>query len=254
MGFQQLLGVGGAPVVAAGFSALGVNFDGSTRLARGATPTGLVDGSVGAFSCWLRFADNLLGSTFISNSGGTFSIARASGSNNFAVLLSDAAFTNFYAVLSTAGYSSTSTWYNLLVSWNVNFVSGSRVFQLYVNDSLDFTPTLDVGSAFNVDYADGDMTIGAPAIDELYKGDMAEMWFTPSFIDFSITANRRLFISGTGHPVDLGSAGQTPTGSTPIIYESVRGGGVANDFLVNKGSGGAFTTAAGALTLSGTNP
>lgn len=254
MGYQQLLGVGGPPVAAAGFSALGVNFDGSTRLARGATPTGLVDGSVGAFSCWLRFADNLLGSTFISNSGGTFSVARASGTNNFSILLSDAAFTNFFVGQSAAGYGSTSAWYNLLVSWNTNFTAGSRIFQLYVNDALDGAPFFEAGVAFNAHYADGDMTIGAPAIDELYKGDMAEMWFTPSFIDFNIAANRRLFISGTGHPVDLGSAGQTPTGSTPIIYESVRGGGVANDFLANKGSGGAFTTAAGALTLSATNP
>lgn len=38
------------------------------------------------------------------------------------------------------------------------------------------------------------------------------------YLDFSVTANRRLFLTAGLAPADLGATGSTPTGSTPTIY------------------------------------
>lgn len=69
---------------------------------------------------------------------------------------------------------------------------------------------------------------------------LADVWITnpPSFVDLSVTANRRKFINRDLTPVDLGNTGTEPFGTTPNIYMSVRPGGVATDFLTNRGSGG----------------
>lgn len=71
----------------------------------------------------------------------------------------------------------------------------------------------------------------------LFDGCLAEMWFNTTFMDFTVAANRALFISG-GYPVNLGSNGQTPTGSSPLLYLK----SAANSVGTNSGTGGNFTT------------
>lgn len=156
----------------------------------------------------------------------------------------------------TAAAYSTATWLNILSSWNTNAAAGAKTGQLYINDVSDASVNSDTAAAFNIGYADIDWSIGARADTggSKYSGDIAEYWFTPTQIDFSVTANRRKFISASGHPVDLGSTGQTPTGTSAIIYQSVRNGGVASDFLTNRGTGGNFVVSAGSISLSATNP
>ena len=54
-------------------------------------------------------------------------------------------------------------------------------------------------------------------------------------------SNRRKFIDSAGKPVDLGADGSTPTGSSPLIYLSLREGEGAEQFAVNRGTGIDFT-------------
>ena len=75
---------------------------------------------------------------------------------------------------------------------------------------------------------------------------IADFYFNPTtYIDLSVTANRRKFISASLHPVDRGATGSIPTGTAPIMYQS----GAVASWQTNKGTGGGFTLT-GALTAS----
>jgi prepilin-type processing-associated H-X9-DG protein len=65
-------------------------------------------------------------------------------------------------------------------------------------------------------------SVGAPM-------SLAEMYFTGSYIDLSIEANRRKFITADGLPARLGSDGSLPTGTTPWLYLSGRGNAFAKN-------------------------
>ena len=100
----------------------------------------------------------------------------------------------------------------------------------------------------NLDFAvpDTPADFGTP----LFTGDIADVYIAPGqFIDFSVEANRRKFISADGKPVDLGSNCSTPTGTAPAVCFS----GNASSFGTNKGTGGAFTLT-GTLTDAVTSP
>lgn len=62
----------------------------------------------------------------------------------------------------------------------------------------------------------------------------SDFWLDNSFVDMNVAANRAKFMSSNA-PVDLGYNGQTPTGSSPLIFMS----GPAADWnaLDNKGTG-----------------
>lgn len=97
--------------------------------------------------------------------------------------------------------------------------TGSGHFQASSNANIwDF----DIGSGFGFTY---------PAF--------ADLWLakTSSFVDLSISANRRKFINSDLTPVDLGADGSLPLGSVPQIFQTILPGGVPNDFLINRGLG-----------------
>ena len=73
---------------------------------------------------------------------------------------------------------------------------------------------------------------------------LGDAWITnpPGFVDLSVTANRRKFISNMLTPVDLGDAGTLAFGYQPHIYMSIRSGGVPSDILTNLGDGGEVWT------------
>lgn len=250
MGFQQLLGVGQPPVAAAGFSPLGVNFDGLTTLAKTSDFTGNADSSVGIISYWFNGVGQSFTRQVLRNLAANFSANMASAPAP-TIVLQDVAGTNQFA-FNNGGSALPAAWTHILASWNTNFAAGSRVANLYIQDVSSGNVIIDNGVAFNTNYTTTAWSESGPSA---ITADVAEMYFAPGqFLDFSITANRRLFINGSGHPVDLGATGSTPTGIAPILYQSVRPAGAANDFLTNRGTGGNMTVSAGALTLSGTNP
>jgi len=75
-------------------------------------------------------------------------------------------------------------------------------------------------------------------------GDLADVWLAPGvLVDFSVEANRRIFISADGKPVN-------PSGfpASAVLFS-----GNASTFPVNQGTGGAFTLT-GSLTNASTSP
>ena len=73
------------------------------------------------------------------------------------------------------------------------------------------------------------------------------------YMDFSVEANRRKFISNTGEPVDLGADGSEPTGAAPTAYYALVPGADPDTFAEGKGAGG-DATITGAFTRAATTP
>ena len=98
-----------------------------------------------------------------------------------------------------------------------------------------------------MDFTAGDLGVGAfPTGANPFSGDMADSWvrFGGSVIDFSVEANRRMFITAEGKPAN-------PTGWPS--GGQVQFHGPVDSWHTSKGSGGGFTVAAGALG-AGTGP
>ena len=142
-------------------------------------------------------------------------------------------------------FSSTETlnpadgWMTLMISFDVDAIGGASM--AYLNDTKltmanstlvpdDITFTLSPS---------GVITIGGIDV----QGCFAKVWADfGNNIDFDIEANRRKFVQADGSFEDLGANGETPTGTSPIIFHE--GGIVA--FKTALGTGAA------ALTESGT--
>jgi hypothetical protein len=76
------------------------------------------------------------------------------------------------------------------------------------------------------------------------------VWVAPGvFIDFSVAANRRKFSDASGKPVNLGSHGEIPTGTSPFYFFS----GDHTSFPTNQGTGDTFSLT-GTLTDATSSP
>ena len=145
-------------------------------------------------------------------------------------------------------------WGPVFVSWKTDFSAGNRLVKFLFGDVSLSDSIIDAGASFSVFYNSQPFYIGRQVFEsQVFVGDMAEVWFDDSYIDFSTEANRRKFATAGGKPVDVGTDGSTPTGGQPIIYLSVRPGDAAADFVTNRGTGGNFTQN-GTLSLAGTSP
>lgn len=129
--------------------------------------------------------------------------------------------------------------YHVMYSFDLNNTSNRY---LYVDGVSDLSVTTYTNTA--MDFTLGDWSIGAlPNGTSKFDGHVANFWFKPGlFIDLSVEANRELFRTTEGRPVDLGSAGQNPTGSSPLVFfhKNVNDGWADND-----GTGGAFSISGG---------
>lgn len=236
----------------------GVDFDGTGSYVYHTGPlTGAADSKKGIFSGWVRIdnagvsskeilslyppAGALPGSLFrfeILLSGGKFAIASAN-------LTAGSIFT----LQTVSSYSAGATWLHILASWD----TGNNLKHLYVSDVSDLSAPLFTNNA--LDYTSTNLTwrVGSAVNSAFFDGCIAELYFNAAeYMDLSVEANRRKFISAGGKPVSLGPNGAAPTGNTPAIYLGI-GAGQASDFAINKGSGGNFTIQP-PLPLSSTNP
>jgi hypothetical protein len=231
------------------YTANAVKFDGSTTyLSEAANLTGIANGKTGSASFWIRLDSSGAGPIVaILNSGGIAHLNISFGNaatNKFGVIGRNSSGTTILALTTVLTYSPGITWYNILISWNL----GTGATNLYVNNVSDanavtvINDTIDYATTGNVCDVGGNPGIG------IINGALSEVWFDTSFIDFSVSGNRAKFISG-GLPVNLGSTGQTPTGSSPLLYLK----NPASTFYTNSGTGGNFVTN-GTLAIASSSP
>lgn len=242
---------------AAGFSYDAVNFNGSTRLNRGAGLTGLADGPQGTFSLFVKFAaaGDSVSQRIFQNNGGADGLRRNSSNIFQCAWNGPSGGTPTLTFQTVSTIDSSRGWLHLCGNYDGNFGAGSKITQLFVNDASDNTVTADFGAAGSFDYTLTDWIIGATSIgSSFFQGDMAEFWWNDSLIDMSNVTNRRLFVTAGLKPVDLGTDGSVPLGGTkPKIYQHVAAGAAASGFATNLGSGGGWTVT-GTLALASSKP
>ena len=237
----------GAP----GYTAQGVYFDATTSTKRGGQFTGIADSKVGTISFWFKAVggDGTNMELFAQDFGthGGVSFFRLS-SGLFRIQLQNSAGTNiFLGTNNTNTFNVADGWKHFLASWDLS----TTTMQIYVEDVSDLgTPSANTNDTINYSSVDGQwwmfVNSGSPG-----NADITDLYFDPTtHLDLSVTANRRKFISAGLAPVDLGATCQLPTGSQPIACFK----GPFGSFNTNVGTGGNFTTNAGALQAAGSNP
>ena len=230
------------------FVANAVDFDGTSDfLTRGAELTGVVDGKKGILSVWLRIdgGDGVV-QRYVSTAGNDWKVSKSS-SNKFELKALNAASATILQVKSTAAFTASSAWINILYAWDLSV----PVAHLFIDD-VDDEAAGSTETDDNIDYlGTGNWAVAAlTGGGSKVNGCVAELYFNSTeFLDISIESNRRKFIDASGKPVDLGSDGSTPTGTSPIVYLN----GDSTNFETNQGTGGNFSVT-GSLTDCSTSP
>ena len=159
--------------------------------------------------------------------------------NAFGGLFQDSALTKS-AKFTTATPLVPNAWNHLLMSGDMNHASGSKIFQLALNDvviandvsSGEFS---DADLAFSIGYTDPDLNEnlswqvggndepGGGQQPQGIIGYASELWFAPGqFLDLTSSSNRHKFRDAvTGKPISLGTTGSLPTGTAPVIYQTM---------------------------------
>ena len=223
------------------------DFDGTDYMSRGAGLTGAADSKTGIVSLWV-YLDSTATQTIFTGTSNRFRVQFTGG--DFTLIGIDSAGTgNMLIETNTASYS-TGRWYHVLSSWDLSSASARSI---YINDVSDLSVVIYVNS--NIDYTLSDWWVGQSHIaTQILNGAVAELYFAPGqYLDFSVTANRRKFISSTGKPIHLGNDGSLPTGTAPLVYQHLDDAEAVANFALNAGTGGNFTIS-GTLTTASTSP
>jgi len=199
------------------FEAEGVVYDGTNDYATlspglsGATNTKEL-----TISAWVRFNGGDGATQDIFRLGiDDVRVARSS-TNKLYFRINDSLDAAIQIAISNGTVTADGEWHHILFAVN----TASPVYYLYINRSLDktgVTPTLDA----LIDWAsvDDDGIIGAsPAAAFKLNASLSELYVHNEFIDPTVEANLRKFISADGKPVSLGSNGSSPTGTQPLVY------------------------------------
>lgn len=226
------------------------DFDGTNDyMTRGAGLTGAADSKSGIFSGWIRIDGGDAATLRILYSiNGSVNVFR-SNTNVLRIVAENSTGTTILTLPTVNTYTTSATWRHILASWNLASAAG----HLYINDVSDLGATTLTDNT--IDYTVTEWTIGAEESATFkFNGCLAEIYFAPGqFLDFSIVANRRKFISSSGKPVFLGTDGSSPTGTAPIVYQRVADGAAVATFATNLGSGGNFSIT-GTLETGSTSP
>jgi hypothetical protein len=111
-------------------------------------------------------------------------------------------------------------WTHVLCSVN----GATQTARVYINDVDNGAGTWGGAPAakLNTDvtrWTVGDRYQSASPYNDPFTGGIACLWMDlDSYIDITVTANRRMFIDSSGNPVDLGNTGVTTGGHTPHIW------------------------------------
>lgn len=233
------------PLVGIGYCPNTVAFDGSTRVFLGSGLTGAADSKLLTIFTWFKTNTNGAATRFIQSDGASPGNLRYSKSstNNVTLLIGDTAGAAALSIASTAGgVLSSGGYYSVLIS--VDMANTSKR-HLYINDVSDLTVTIYNNAT--LDLTKADWAVGFDGGSTLhFDGDMANLmvWFG-TYVDFSTTSNRRLFIDPNNRPIDPRVA--IAALGSPIMGFSGPTSTWQNNLL---GTGGPFSVTAGSLTTA----
>jgi hypothetical protein len=229
----------------------GADFDGTNDyMVRASGLTGEADSKTGILSAWVR-PDVSQANVILQNLNETVRFWwQHSPSNYFRLRLVDS-LSNYLLDMHTGIYSwPTGAWYHILASWDL----AASATHFYGADTDSKIVTVGPTNA-NVDYTETNWAIGGTHDGATkFSGCLAEFYFAPGqYLDFSIVANRRKFISASGKPVHLGTDGSLPTGTAPLLYLHLDDSEAVANFATNRGTGGNLSIT-GSLDTASTSP
>lgn len=231
-----------------------VKYNGSADyLQKGGTLTGVTNITQALISAWLRIdgGDGTNMSYMETNITSALRFIHTSANQIYFSLSNGPSRNDFAATNGGSGYLASAAWIHVLCAWKT---AASRVFQIYINDVSDNvqqTGYPDDGALFTLSsLTDVSIAAAVGGGSNFFNGAMSEFYFAPNqYLDISVQANRRKFISSGLKPVSLGSDGSTPTGTAPAIYLP----NPAATVNVNAGLGGNLTIH-GSPTVASTTP
>jgi len=169
---------------------------------------------------------------------------RSSASESYRVIMKNSAGGTTLDAIGSANDIPLGQWVHIIISVDMANESGSLVFI----DDVDLTPAFSVFVNEDIDFSIMDGSgigfFSDRSANVKLEGRMSQIWIANEYIDLSVEANRRLFYSSAGKPVDLGSDGSTPTGTQPFYFlpeASATNAGSFDDLIVT----GAFVEVAG---------
>jgi hypothetical protein len=220
------------------FLARSAEFDGSTGyLSRASALTGAVNTKTFSAALSIYF-DSVVTSRILVFNGATDGDERfflgLSGSN-FIVLGDNSSGTTILFGRTDADLTS-GQWNNILVSVDLTD-TGKR--NLYVNNvAVATTWSAYTDDTISIDVPKISISSTPPYTGNHYADDLATVFFSTDYIDFSQEANRLKFVDGLGYPVDLQPAIDAGDIPTPLIHMKFDD---TSALGTNSGSGGDFT-------------
>jgi hypothetical protein len=215
---------------------------GGGYLKRGAGLTGVSDSKLVTGSMWLNkegadgVAEEIIGGSDALNGGSgnaVFRFLKSSG-QRWQITAENSAGTIILSVVTAGVATAASGWHHILFSFDLSD-TGKR--HLYRNDTSDLTVSTYTNDT--MDFTVADWSVAAfPSGASKFVGEIADLALWPGvYMDLSVLANRRKFISGAGKPVNLGPLGTYPGLGQPALFFQ----GPASTFPTNKGAGGGMT-------------
>lgn len=216
------------------YALAGYTYNGSSNYGTLNPLAGAIASKQHLLSLWVKVLGGL-GTTrrlFMKDPGSAFPIAvNILAGNNFGVSLIDASGSIVLARNGFGSITNDGSYHNLL--WSVDTAVANSHY-LYLDDVLIDGPVTAVNNAANTAAVGNWVLGGRNDGSQLFNGCMADFFYAQAYLDLSVTANRRKFISASKQPVNLGADGSIPLGSVPLAY-------IAGRPSVNGGSGGNFT-------------
>lgn len=219
-----------------------VDYDGTNDWLSRSTPfAGALDAGVGLFSVSVKRSSVAGNEQHIMDMNGTggrysFVFSATASSDRFYFYAQRGA--NVFYVIGSTEITADGNWHNILVEWDHNQPTSSRLVRMYVDNTLQTNAVVtNTGVAFTVDLsAISDIKVAGSAVGTTnnVNGGLAELYFAHGVtLNTSIAENRELFI------VDGKPAGNllTTGAPSPLIYLP----NSAATVNINAGTGGNMT-------------
>lgn len=211
----------------------------SNGIQRGADLTGIANGKAGTISLWANFTNSagsynpLWVSRNNSTIGDSVQLSRQVGGGLRLAALNSAG-TGILNVSTAGAACSSSGLYHIYATWDLSV--NNRVF-IYVN-GIDSTGTISTFTNDTIQYSVPNHGLGGNLFSPFVPTTPAMLGQV--YVNYSTyldpVTNISKFYSGSSTPVSLGTSGEIPSGSSPIVYLD----GDATTILTNRGTGGNF--------------
>jgi hypothetical protein len=248
------------------YTAKAVHFSGGAYLSN--PSLNVADATAVSCVVWAKYPADMTDSLFFwvvdpQNNYNSYCIVEKAGNpaEHSDIVLSNSDNSKSYEMTGTndqgtgATYPDPGSWYCFIFTAETNFSAGNKKSKIYVGDVDASDTTLsgnDASDAFSIVLHNLPFFIGNDSFSPTAAFDIADLRIMPgvSLLDDSgdiPLATRRLFIDGSGKPVDPALA--TASLGAPAILFS----GDSTGFATNQGTGGSFTLT-GSLTDASTSP